>query len=285
MIPDRIGVLVGVDASACSEEALGWAAADATCWRVPLTLAAAVDLPRLADGPMTAQALGTFQQAARARLDAAVAAARELTFGVPVRGRVLTGDPTAELLRLTARADEVVVAAGGTSLLYSLIGSASTRMAERAGCPAVVVRQRTAFGAVVVGIDNSPHSATTLEYAFGYADRHGLPLRVMHVCVFGVAAGDPEPPYPVLAELARLRAEAACATEQRVAPWTEKYPEVDAAVQVVHGAVARELVEASRAAGLVVVGTRGHGGLAGLLFGSVSHALLRYAQSPVALAR
>ena len=284
MNTDRIGILVGVDASACSQEALVWAAADATAWRVPLTIAAVVDLPKLAGGPLTAQALATFDLAARHRLDDAVAAVCDLAPGVPVGGRVLSGDPAAELLRLAADADEVVVGSHGTGRFRSLVGSVSARVAEHAPGPAVVVRHRSATGRVVVGIDNSPHSAATLDYAFGYADRHGLPLLVMHVCV-PVAAGDPAPRYPVLAELARVRAEATRATEQSVAPWTEKYPAVDVAVEVVDGAVARELVEASRTAGLLVVGTRGHGGLAGMLLGSVSHAALRHAHCPVAVAR
>jgi nucleotide-binding universal stress UspA family protein len=281
---DRIGVLVGVDASACSQEALVWAVADATAWRVPLTIATVVDLPHLADGPLTVQALGTIELAARRRLDAAIAGARDLAPGHPVGGRVLTGDPTADLLRLAARADEVVVGSHGTSMFRSLVGSVSTRVAEHAPGPAVVVRRRSATGRVVVGIDNSPHSAATLEYAFGYADRHGLPLLALHVCVLA-AVGGPEPPYPVLAELARIRAEADRATDESVAPWREKYPEVDARVEVVDGGVARELVEASRNAGLLVVGTRGHGGLAGMLLGSVSHAVLRHADCSVVVAR
>lgn len=284
MNTDRIGVLVGLDAATSWREALGWAVEEAWTLRVPLTIAVSLDLPKVADAPLTAQALGTFQLAARQRLDAAIADAVDLAPGLPVGGRVLTGDPTAELLRLAAGADEVVVGSDGTGRFRSLVGSMATRVAEHTRCPAVVVRHPSAAGRVVVGIDNSPHSAATLEYAFGYADRHGLPLRVLHVCVLA-AVGDPDPPYPVLAELARLRADAARATEQSATPWREKYPEVDVAVDVVDGAVAGELVGASRTAGLLVVGTRGYRGLAGMLFGSVSRAVVRHAHCAVVVAR
>ena len=95
----------------------------------------------------------------------------------------------------------------------------------------------------------------------------------------------PVPPYPIAEEVARFRTEAARAAKHSLGPWTEKYPEVEVSVEVVEGSAARELVEASRTAGLLVVGTRGHGGLAGMLLGSVSQAVLRHAQSPVVIAR
>ena len=55
--------------------------------------------------------------------------------------------------------------------------------------------------------------------------------------------------------------------------------------EVSEGPAARELVDSTRTAGLLVVGNRGHGGLAGMLLGSVSHAVLRHAFCPVAIAR
>ncbi|HEY6744197.1 MAG TPA: universal stress protein [Mycobacteriales bacterium] len=287
---EGIGVLVGVDESDCSQVALAWAAADAAARRAPLTIATVVDLPRLADIPLSTEVVDTAQRSAQRRLDAAVARAREGAGGVPVQSRVLTGDPAAELVRLATGAEEVVVGSHGTGRLGRLlIGAVGSRVAEHAPCPAVVVRGRPAGGPVVVGIDSSPDSEAALEYGFTYADRHGLPLVALHVYTPGAVIYPvmpfPAPPYPVEEELARIRAEAVRTAEQGVGTWMEKYPEVDSRTDVAEGGAAQKLVEASRTASLLVVGTRGHGGLAGMLLGSVSHAVLRHAHSPVVIAR
>ncbi len=287
---ERIGVLVGMDESACSQQALAWAAADAVARRVPLTIAGVVDLPRLADVPLSRQLVSTAQLAVRQQVDAAVARTRDLTGGIPVRGRVLTGDPAAELLQLATGAEEVVVGSHGTGQFGRLlIGSVGSRVAEHAPCPAVVVRGERRDGRVVVGLDSSPHSESALEYGFGYADAHGVPLVALHVYTVGALVYPimpyPVPPYPVVEEMDRIRAEVLRTAEHSLAKWTEKYPDVDVRVEVAEGPAAHELVDASRTAGLLVVGTRGHGGLAGMLLGSVSHAVLRHAHCPVVIAR
>jgi nucleotide-binding universal stress UspA family protein len=70
---------------------------------------------------------------------------------------------------------------------------------------------------------------------------------------------------------------------ERLAGWAEKYPEVPVQSRVVRGRAARALVEASARAQLVVVGSRGRSGLAGILLGSVSRAVLLHAHCPVAV--
>jgi nucleotide-binding universal stress UspA family protein len=239
---------------------------------------------------LSTELVGTAELAARRQVDAAASRARDAAGGVPVQGRVLTGDTAAELLWLAAGADEVVVGSHGTGRFGRLlIGSLGSRVAEHAPCPAVVVRGQRRSGLVVVGIDDSPHSQVALEYGFAYADRHHAPLVALHVYTLGAFVYPimpyPAPPYPIEEELARIRAEAAHTAEHSLGTWTEKYPDVEARTDVIEGGAAEKLVEASRTAGLLVVGTRGHGGLAGMLLGSVSHAVLRHAHSPVVIAR
>ena len=285
-----IGVLVGVDESACSQQALAWAAADAVAKHLPLTIAGVIDLPRLADVPISRELVDAAERAVRRRLDAAVVSTRDLTGGMPVRTRVLIGDPAAELVQLAAGAEEIVVGSHGTGRFGRLlIGSVGCRVAEHAPCPAVVVRGEQTDGRVVVGIDSSPHSEPALDYGFGYADAHGVPLVALHVYSIGALVYPvmpyPLPPYPVTEEMDHARAQAVRTAEHALGTWTEKYPDVDVRVDVADGSAARELVDSSRTAGLLVVGTRGHGGLAGMLLGSVSHAVLRHAHCPVAVAR
>ena len=72
---------------------------------------------------------------------------------------------------------------------------------------------------------------------------------------------------------------------ERLAGWGEKYPDVPVQRLVTRCRPAATLIEQSQHAQLVVVGSRGRGGLVGLLLGSVSHALLHHAGYPVAVVR
>ena len=73
--------------------------------------------------------------------------------------------------------------------------------------------------------------------------------------------------------------------DDELALWREKYPELTITAEAVGDSPGRVLVEASRTASLVVVGSRGHGGFTGLLLGSVSQQLLHHSHSPVAVIR
>ncbi|MET7426304.1 universal stress protein [Dactylosporangium sp. NPDC005555] len=69
-----------------------------------------------------------------------------------------------------------------------------------------------------------------------------------------------------------------------MAGWRERYPGVKVEALVAAGRAAKVLIGMSHTAQLVVVGSRGHGGFAGLLLGSVGRQLMHYAECPVLIA-
>ena len=68
-------------------------------------------------------------------------------------------------------------------------------------------------------------------------------------------------------------------------PVAEKFPEVEISYRPVHAPPLKSLVALSADARMLVVGTRGRGGLKGMLLGSVSEQCVRHAACPVLVVR
>lgn len=137
---------------------------------------------------------------------------------------------------------------------------------------------------IVVGVDGSEESREALRWAIDEAHLRQATLRAVHVWTYPVIfAGEFVPPDLVNANV--LRDAAQKALDETVAEVAGKAPEVYIERVVEHGSVAHVLVEAARKADLLVVGSRGHGGFAGSLLGSVSQQCAHHAPCAVVIIR
>lgn len=128
---------------------------------------------------------------------------------------------------------------------------------------------------IVVGVDGSDSSRRALVWALDEArDRH-LQLLLVEVVDLGLAAASP---YSGGA-FAELREAGSMALDQEVAFARDRGVPVEGRLEL--ATPANALVEASKGAALLVVGSRGRGGLTGMLLGSVSTACVHHAHCPV----
>lgn len=134
-------IIVGVDGSQPSREALHWAAREARLRRAALQVIMSWHLPYVAAYPYASPAFepSVLEEEARQRLD-------EIVDGVDVSGipqvdRILTmGEPAATLLTASKDADLVVVGSRGLGGFAELVlGSVSHHLAHHATCPLVII--------------------------------------------------------------------------------------------------------------------------------------------------
>ena len=135
---------------------------------------------------------------------------------------------------------------------------------------------------IVVGIDGSEGGAAALEFAAHEAVLHQARLRVITAwqVPYAAYAGGLMPPSN-LRETVQQEAEALAS--QAADSAAELEPSVYCEHEAVEGHPAQVLKDESRNASLVVVGSRGHGGFASLLLGSISHQIALHAHCTVAI--
>ncbi|MFI1162816.1 universal stress protein [Streptomyces sp. NPDC020801] len=130
---------------------------------------------------------------------------------------------------------------------------------------------------VLAGIDGSERSSAAADWAAREAALRGVPLRLLHA--FPPLPGTPVP-GPALD---RLRHMGARMLQRVAADLEDRYPDVEVRGEQTDDAPAAALLAAARAAGLLVVGTRGTGGFDGLAVGSVALRMAAAAPCPVVL--
>ena len=138
---------------------------------------------------------------------------------------------------------------------------------------------------IVVGFDGSKQSRGALEWAVEEARYRGAELRV--VTAWSTA---PMAWYPALLETAAGEVVAETSPEQQAealgAEAAQSAPGVNVVTRTIHNdSAASAILEVARDADLVVVGSRGHGGFAGLHIGSVSVQVSNHSPCPVLVVR
>ena len=136
---------------------------------------------------------------------------------------------------------------------------------------------------IVVGVDGSEHSKRALTRAIREAAIHHAPLTVLtvHQAVMGYAGGPVT--YPEDAAMTERAREAAQAETDKALAELDGPPPESVTVKAVHGFPAEELINAGRDADMIVLGSRGVGGFARLLMGSVASKVVQHAPCPVLL--
>jgi nucleotide-binding universal stress UspA family protein len=140
---------------------------------------------------------------------------------------------------------------------------------------------------IVVGVDHSDGAKAAVVFAHEEARLRNATLRAVHAWQFGyVGYTGFEGTVPTAAvDISELRAAAAAALDETLREALPDSDDVNVEQRVVEGTPAAVLVDESRGADLLVVGSRGHGGFAQLLLGSVSQQCAQHAACPVVIVR
>ena len=304
-------VVVGVDGSAPSLEALRWATREADARGVGLVVLHAVWTPDVPTPPgftistLRRELHGWGEQLLREAVDNVASPVRP---GLAVRTELSSSEPSRALIDASKGAALVVVGARGRGSAFAvLLGSVSARVSAHAHCPVAVVPERhggvetppeeraergadadtrpaagDGRGRVVVGLDGSSSSMVALRFALEEAARPGRELVALYALELPMPIDDTtlDPEIDAAAQeswkgTARVRI-LAWVDEARRAN-TENVP---VNVEVVTGRAVDALLSRTDAA-VIVVGSRGRSRITGLLLGSVSQSVLQNSRVPV----
>lgn len=286
-------VVVGIDGSDQSYGALTWAVAEAKRRKVPVRLVTAYSLPvftgtgfdsgySVIDDKALEDGVTQILDEARRRVE---------DDDVELRATVETGDASGILLELSKRAELIVVGSrSARGFLGRLLGTVSTALPAKSHCPVVVVplnwAKRHAEDAtilqpshgVAVGSDGSDQARIAILKAAEQAERMGVGLKLVNALApftgavnWVPAAVDFEAMYREVEEL-----------QNQAKDWISGFfPKLDVTAELIDGSPVRVLIEAGEEADMIVVGTRGRGGLTGMILGSTSQGVLHSSDNPV----
>jgi nucleotide-binding universal stress UspA family protein len=151
--------------------------------------------------------------------------------------------------------------------------------------PEQVTREVSPDGGVVVGDDGSAGAAKAVRYAGEEAQRRGTTLHVIRAWTIVSAVRPEDVPAGIVPSITELELATRGAEESRIADLLGDPAPGPVEVHTCHGPSAQSLLKAAETADVVVVGSRGRGGFASLMLGSVAEQVVRHSAAPVIVVR
>lgn len=278
-MPTPGSIVVGVDGSASSLEAVRWAAQQAVHDHRTLALVHAYTLDRVLwvdSMGVDRDILKVMESDGRKLLLAAADRAHETAADLEVHEWLFHADARSALLEASRDASMLVVGSRGRGPVASLLlGSVGVALVRHAVCPIVVRRPENGHvgSGVLVAVDLREEALPVLETAYRLAASRDLPLTVLalHHGATSLSSSDVEDlerPDP-----ARL--------EAWMSELAVKYPDVRVTERDVDGAAARILVEQGGEKDLVVVGTHVAGGVSAVIGQGLAVTVVEHAPTTV----
>ncbi len=282
-------IVVGIDGSSSSEQALAWAVEQAAVEHRPITLVHGVPpgTPALLDpagsSPREAREL-SLRDKGQEVLDRARQEVQRLAPGVTVYDECRVQDPREALVELSEAASMLVLGSRGRGPIESLLlGSTAVAVVRHARCPVIVHRPMPTSatrGGIAVGADATEDSLPVLEFAYRQAAFRRVPLTVVHSFWY---FQQPSAVADVLGDAVAPTSQQRVALAESMAGFAEKYPDVTVHTQMDQGMPERYLLRLADEMDMLVVGAHQGNRAEQFMFGSVSVWLVEHANCPVAV--
>ncbi|MGP3973807.1 universal stress protein [Streptomyces sp. 8N114] len=284
--PASARVVVGVDGSPQSLHALDRATDEANRRGAELEVLCGTVPARRSVVPETDADRERMRQATREVAEKGAERARERVPGLTVIAAGASEPAADALVRASHTADLTVVGTRGHGGFRGLLlGSVSLRLAAHAAGPLMVVRGEVPEagatpGETVVGLKRAGE-LEPVEFAFRSARDTGSTLWVVHAWTYPMLPGvskrlSPKEPTEETRSAERL-------LEETVAPFRDRYPDVQVSAEQHQGSAAEQLIKLSETADLIVLGARRDHRRLGLQVSPVVNAVLQHAKCSVAL--
>ncbi|MGH4032051.1 universal stress protein [Actinomycetota bacterium Odt1-20B] len=279
-------LIVGVDGSGPSLQALDWAVDEAVRRDVRLRVLYASRWERYeGHRPPFGTGRSAMRQYAEHIVAQAVERAGRRASTADVTGQVVQDDPASALTKAAREASVVIVGSRGHGTFSGLLlGSVSLPVAAHATSPVVVVRGseknvQGGYGQIVLGVSAPERAAATAEFALREAELHGASVLAVRAWRCPVHEVPDCPTDDVEAHQVRAEDELRGALRQP----RQAHSAVTVRTQPEEGRARDVLVAASALCDLLVVGARRRGSGFGLQLGPVGHAALHHSACPVAV--